>query len=697
MPISPASRSLIGAVLLLCAGAEAATLGEARVKSFLNQPLDVEIALVGLRPGEHEDLRLRVANQEHFERLGIIYDNFLADLRFDVAQVDGRWVVRTRSTRPVTEPFIDFPLQMSWPGGQLIRQYTLLIDPVRRVERASAASVAPAAAPATQPRTALAQPAPRALEAYGPVQPGETLWPIAQQLRPRGVTTQQMAIALLRANPQAFIDNNVNRLRAGATLSIPPLEVIQQLDADAARAEFAAQTRPRQAVPPVATSPRSLDTTASPTPAPAAATTGPTPAVQPPAAAAPEPEPQLRIVAEPKEADTLPGTEQAMKEQLLVTMEEIESNRIATGAIESRLARLENELQDMQRLLELKDAQIEALQAEVGARDTIERAAQASEPELAPATPGSAGSTAAAAARVVPPALDELAPPVARVDASLPVAPPPAVAEPWYVRYLWLPWALLGLLGLSVIWLLFRRPPGMATEAGPELPRFEIDRAPTSRAESLHSAAAMRQAEADLRALEDEPRLPFEDPYPTVELPEVDEPSIEKRAAPAAVAGGGLTNSLLDTMIDESKLLSEHPDAAAADNGISDDDIASWVAELDAETERLDMRSANDAEISLEEDIPSILNELDDQITKADPAAGPADQPAAAPIELEPLDEAALGESDDETFSMSLDLARAYLEIGDQDGARDMLEQALAGTRNPDHRRQIEELLQQIS
>lgn len=694
MPTSPASRSLIGAVLLLCAGAEAATLGEARVKSFLNQPLDVEIALVGLRAGEHEDLRLRVANQEHFERLGILYDSFLADLSFEIVQIDGRWAVRARSNRPVTEPFIDFPLQMSWPGGQLIRQYTLLIDPVRRVQRASATSVTPAAAPAAQARAALPS-APRPAS-YGPVKTGETLWPIAQRLKPGGVTTQQMAIALLRANPQAFIDNNVNRLRAGATLAIPPLEVIRELDPAAARAEFAAQTRRPQALPPVATSPRTLEpppTVAVPEPAPAPAAR-PAPAAVP--AGAPESQPQLRIVAEQDKAETPAGTEQAMQEQLLVTMEEIESNRIATGAIESRLARLESELENMQRLLQLKDAQIDALQAEISARDTIERAAQASEPELAPPGAPLAG-TSPAVAGALSPALDELTPPVARVDTSIAATPPAAAADPWYLRYLWLPWALLGLLGLSLIWLLFRRSPGMATEPGGELPRFEIDRAPTGRAETLHTAAALRQAEADLRALDDDPRLPFEDPYPTVELPEVDESTRAQRAMPATAESGGLTNSLLDTMIDESRLVPEGTGTgtAAADGGISDADIASWVAELDAETERLDMRSANDGELSLDEDIPSILNELDDQITRAD---HPQPAPVTAPIDLEPLDDDGAGDfDDDETFSMSLDLARAYLEIGDQDGARDMLEQALAGTRNPDHRRQIEELLQQIS
>ena len=121
------------ALILLCAllppAVYAVTLGEARVKSYLNQPLDAEIDLVGLAEGQNEQLRLRLANQEYFDRLGIAYTSRLEDLEFDVIRSGNRWLVRARSNRAINEPFLDFPLMMSWPGGQMIRQYTLLLDP----------------------------------------------------------------------------------------------------------------------------------------------------------------------------------------------------------------------------------------------------------------------------------------------------------------------------------------------------------------------------------------------------------------------------------------------------------------------------------------------------------------------------------------------------------------------------------------
>jgi FimV-like protein len=681
MLIRRSTRPLLAAILTLLGSADAATLGEARVKSFLNQPLEVEIDLVGLGPGEHEGLRLRVANQQHFDRLGIVYDNFLAQLQFDVAQVDGRWVVRARSTQPVTEPFIDFPLQMSWPGGQMIRQYTLLLDPVRRIERATAASLTPTGvAPSRVPQEQVRTPASALPASYGPVRPGETLWPIAQKLRPQGITTQQMAMALLRANPQAFVNNDINRLRAGATLSIPPLALIEELDAAAARAEFDAQARRPRALPALATSPRPVQAGAGVAGEPTGAQDA-SPTAAPPAQA----EPKLRIVAEPAKSDAVPADEQALQEQLLVTMEEIESNRIATGAIESRLARLEEELQRMQRLLELKDAQIEALQTEVadrsGAADTA-TAGPAAPADDAAADAGRGDFAMSGAASSPPAGGEPSSAPVMRLEQIAP-AVPQATPEPWYQRYLWLPWALLGLLGIGLAWLLLRRPTTAASDADSGvLPRLEPYDGPAGRAEALHSAAALRRAEADLPVLDE----PAED---TLARHATAPQRVPSEPAAALATGSGPAVGLDDDNAAQAKSLGRKPGPAPLDSDISDDDIASWVAELDAEADRLDVRSANDAEIALDEDIPGILHELDDRIA----TAAQAEVAAKPAIQLEPLDEEP---DEDDTFAMSLDLARAYLEIGDQEGAKDMLQQALAGTRDPGHRRQIEELLQQI-
>ena len=664
---------------------QAVTLGQARVNSFLNQPLDAEIAVIGLADGQHQDLRLRIANQEHFDRLGISYQRFLSGLSFDVVQSGGQWIVRARSSKPISETFIDFPLQMTWPGGQMIKQYTLLLDPPRRIQPARTARAARTAqtAPPVQQRRAPTTPGP---QSYGPVQRGETLWPIAQKLKPRGITTQQMAMALLRANPQAFIDGNVNKLRAGVTLAVPPRDFIEQMDAVTARAEFTAQTRRWQA--PVATSPRALEGAA---PVPAAR---PTAAEDRVAGEAARPtqqadsDAQLRIVTEKEKPDAETANQQELKEQLLVTMEEIESNRITTAAIESRLAGLESEIDRMQKLLELKDAQIAALQSEVSAREAIQQAARASGP-AAPQLPGALGSEGQTAAVGAPPLATTTAPAaVARIEA-VPVAGAAPPGRPWYEQYLWLAWVLVGLFGLSVLLLLMRRPqvaPAEAETAG--LPVVNRDASAAFRAEVAPAAEAMLQAEEDLRIAAQQ--VPPSEPD-TVDLEELPELNIRPARGTDDKIDEGITGTRLDAMLDGSKGLTEHPQPGSADTEFSDDDIASWVAELGAEVDRAEGRSANDEQLPLnEDDIPSILTELDDQLTSADKINTP--QPSR--IDLEPVDEAT--ETEDDTFTMSLDLARAYLEIGDQGGAKDMLKQALSGARNPEHRRQIEELLRQI-
>lgn len=688
-------RTLLFVLLTVSGTASALTLGQAHLRSFLGEPLNAEIDLIGLAEGQHEDLRLRMANDRHFERLGIAYTQLLTALTFDVAQSDGRWIVRARSTRPVTEPFVDFPLQMTWPGGQLIKQYTLLLDPPRRINTSRvtrARQPKPATAPVRVPVTA-------GSSSYGPVKSGETLWPIAQKLKPRGITTRQMAMALLRANPQAFIDGNINRLRAGATLEIPQRSFIEQLDAAAARAEFTAQTRQWQA--PVATSPRVVEAPVSrvQAPRPSAGPETEKGIGDPPAdQVSQEQEPseaQLRILTEQREKDEQGkpvGSQQDLQKQLLVTMEEIESNRITTDAIESRLARMEAELDRMQKLVELKDAQIAALQADASARAAIQAAAQAAEPPPPPPVTVSK-TTAKTSTPDTPPEKTPIS--ITQIE-PLPTDATRPAPRPWYEEYLWAIWVVLGLMGLAALLMLIRRPqPATAEAVLPGLPEVGSTRQPMSfaaadrKAETEEPSENLRQAEEDFRQLAEQQLAETAKLEAEEELPELDL-SVDEEVDEAIE--DGITESLLNEVLEADDQTADRPATVVKESDFSDDDISSWVAELSAEAEQTETQSANDEQIPRDDDIPSILTELDDQLSPEKPSSART----PPPIQLEPVSDPVGEPTEDDTFSMSLDLARAYLEIGDQEGASDMLKQALGSARDPDHRRQIEELLAQI-
>jgi len=578
----------------------AVTLGQARVTSYLNQPLEAELELVGLEPGQHEDLRIRIANQAQFDRLGIVYTNFLADLRFDVVQSGARWIVRVRSNQPVNEPFLDFPVQMTWPGGQMVRQYTLLLDPLTLTRPAT---VTRAAAPAPAPRARVVESQPgRAIGAtYGPVRRGETLWPIAQQVRPSGVTTKQMAMALLRANPQAFIDNNINKLRAGAVLTIPPLGEIQQMDAATASRAFAEQTRQWRA--PVATSPREV--TAAPTapsappaqldPVSARPTDTPSDAPSDTSGAADESDDQLRIVA--KEETQPQSDDDAIKQQLLVTMEEIESNRITTTEIESRLATLEQELSKMQALVELKDQQIAALQSEIDAREAIDQAASELEPNRPSPTPSATAppetGVADVAAPTSEPAAEATEPPVVaetpiEVEAeSVPVAQTPR--GPWYDQYLWLIWAVLGLIGLVAVGWMIRRQ--MAAQEASSVPMADLPSAPPPSYAPAREPAReeIKQAQRDFRELAKEPSPGVEPAAEAKPLPEIDD--ADAKAVESRMAD--ISNSMLDELLDEGKDLGQRPPAGTPD--FDDREIATWVEELGSEIDQLELPDSESA------------------------------------------------------------------------------------------------------
>lgn len=252
--------------------AHALALGRALIQSSLGEPLAAEIDLPEITEEELRSLRIGLASADAYNRLGIQFNPALNGLRISVKQRnDGRKYLEVRSDRPITEPFVELVVQAQWASGQLQREYTFLLDPPKAervtpqvaatepspppapvpppaVEPPPPVAEAPAPAPAAQATTvpvapASATPAPAA--AAGPVRVarGDTAGAIAARARPAGVSLDQMLVAMLKANPEAFIQGNVNRLKAGAILQMPTAAEAQTTSTTEARRMIVAQSR----------------------------------------------------------------------------------------------------------------------------------------------------------------------------------------------------------------------------------------------------------------------------------------------------------------------------------------------------------------------------------------------------------------------------------------------------------------------
>jgi pilus assembly protein FimV len=255
---SSALKKLTAAVasaLVLSSAAHAAGLGKLTVLSALGQPLRAEIELTAVSSDEASGLAAKLASPEAFRSANIEFNPALLSLRFAVEQRNGRQFIRVTSTQPLNEPFVDMLLELSWNNGRLVREYTFLLDPAELRATQSAQVASNEAPPAARPRAdspaaaapVAAQPQRRgraraaAEESAAPsghaaagseyrVKPGDSLGRIAAQLKPVDVSLDMMLVALYRANPDAFIGNNMNRLKSGRILSVPDSASVQSLN-----------------------------------------------------------------------------------------------------------------------------------------------------------------------------------------------------------------------------------------------------------------------------------------------------------------------------------------------------------------------------------------------------------------------------------------------------------------------------------
>ncbi|EMP55504.1 hypothetical protein MSNKSG1_06523 [Marinobacter santoriniensis NKSG1] len=372
--------------------AQALGLGEIELQSYLNEPLDAEIVLPqseGVSPG---DVFVNLAPESAYERVGLDRSQFLSKLRFEVVTgTDGNLVVNVSSREPLREPYLNFLLELTWPNGRLMREYAVLVDPPVYAEQSGvkeqvAAPTTPAAStsrtePARSPESvrrqaqterAMADSGRYAADTFGPTGPSDTLWTIAAQVRPNNsVSMQQVMLALQDQNPDAFMGGNINRLKRGEVLRIPSLEQIQQRSrAEATR--LVSQQNEEFKSPK-----RTVDATATKAP------------TQDTAAASSGGDELKLLVADNKGAkDTADGGSAGGDSKLpggvdagnAVAMEELESARRENADLNSRVEDLQDQVQTLQRLLELKNSQLADLQQMTGEQDQA---------QPAPATSGS--------------------------------------------------------------------------------------------------------------------------------------------------------------------------------------------------------------------------------------------------------------------------------------------------------------------
>ncbi len=410
------------AALLSPLSAWALGLGQIRVLSQRDQPLLAEIPVISNDSTELEVLQARLASPETFARIGLSPpQGVVSDLQFSVAlDARGRPVIRVTSAAPVQQSLLTFLIEVDWGQGRLVREYSALLDtpqtaaapvqpPIQEatvdpgnsvvrlpdpppasnpLETSTPTAVPPPPVDQTQtvstPADALSSPMPVPIplpaepaqvaaavpvEVIGngesrTVRPGETLGGIAAGLA-RGYSLDQTILALLRANPEAFINGNANRLKAGAVLRIPDAASIAQYTPDEAAlvvreqaAQWRGAGRALPQPPSVVGAP-----TGDPAPAATAATTKPSRAAT---------QARLEIVppsaSDVRRAGTRSGVsaggegDMLRQQELQQTKETLVARDAEVQELKARVAELEQLKQQQDQLVALKDSELAAAQ-----------------------------------------------------------------------------------------------------------------------------------------------------------------------------------------------------------------------------------------------------------------------------------------------------------------------------------------------
>jgi pilus assembly protein FimV len=365
--------------------ANAAGLGKLSVRSALGQPLAAEIELFAADKAELDSLSATLASDQAFRDARVEFSPVLSSLRFAVEKKsNGKAVLKVTSSRPVNDPFVDMLVELSWASGRLVREYTMLLDPPgMAVEQAvppvalTPAQIAPVPEPATQngapvmakPSESGAAPAEKPAELAKPasakpkpgtpdtilVKRGDTLVGIAKRVQPEGVSLEQTLLGLYQKNTAAF-DGNMNRLKAGKTLDMPDAGALTDISRKQAVREIKLQADDWRAYRQKLADAVSVAPEAAT--APGQASSGKiTPKVED--RAKPGPDAQKDVLklskAPAANAKTKADEARALQDKLRAQEEDAIARQKALEESDQRVATLEKQIQDMQKLVDMKE------------------------------------------------------------------------------------------------------------------------------------------------------------------------------------------------------------------------------------------------------------------------------------------------------------------------------------------------------
>ncbi|USX36681.1 LysM peptidoglycan-binding domain-containing protein [Pseudomonas putida] len=333
--------------------ANALGLGELTLKSAQNQPLDAEIELLDVRDLKAAEVAPSLAPPEEFSKAGVAFPTYLEDLTFTpVINPNGKSVLRVTSSQPLPGPVVKFLVQVMWPQGRLLRDYSVLLDQAKaQGDKPAAGNVTPAITGASSYTT----------------QRRDTLWQIAAR-NTQGGSIQQTMIAIQALNPDAFIGNNINQLKVGQVLRLPDQQQIQSITQGEANREVAEQYAAWREGRRLGPRARQLDATRR-----GAAEAAPSRIAQ---------GDNLRLVSPGKQAGA--GQAKALNDELAMAQESLDTSRRDNEELKSRMADLQSQLDKLQRLIELKNNQLARLEGQ-GAAGSAAAAATPEQPVVNPA------------------------------------------------------------------------------------------------------------------------------------------------------------------------------------------------------------------------------------------------------------------------------------------------------------------------